>query len=130
MLRQTDGGARVQRCSPESWRYRVKAASKPRRAHSLHGAGLGSVAKVSRAKAGSCGPLGKLGPMLLLSAAFQSIRQALDVLDVTPPGLPPGHRHWVEARGHLVNARREVERAIELWVSPTTASTRGGGNIN
>jgi hypothetical protein len=53
--------------------------------------------------------------MLLLSAALQAIRQAFDVLDVRPPGLPPGHRHWVEARVHLRAAMREVERAAELW---------------
>ncbi|HEV8573573.1 MAG TPA: hypothetical protein VGR43_02590 [Dehalococcoidia bacterium] len=54
--------------------------------------------------------------MFLLASALQAIRKALDVLDVKPPGLPPGHRHWVEARAHLANALREVERAIELWV--------------
>lgn len=53
--------------------------------------------------------------MLLLTSALQAIRKALDVLDVKPPGLPPGHRHWVEARAHLLAALREVERAIELW---------------
>lgn len=78
--------------------------------------------------------------MFLLISALQAIQRALQVLDVKPPGLPPGHRHWVEAQAHLANASREVERAIELWFAgqrttsdtPTTralwrAGTRASG---
>jgi hypothetical protein len=51
--------------------------------------------------------------VFLLATAFQAIRLALDVLTVKPPGLPPGHDHWLEARVHLTIAAREIDVAIE-----------------
>ena len=51
--------------------------------------------------------------MLLLTTALHAIHQALDVLNVNAPGLPPGHDHWLEARLHLTIAAREIGHAIE-----------------
>lgn len=66
--------------------------------------------------------------MLLLTTALEAMNRAHEILEFLGPTPPPSHRHWQQARVHLVLAIRELERVLELKRDAEGGTSNGGAH--